>query len=139
MLSSLQFISCFLFLGGKSMDTQLEELTKNLLGYIEEAKAQYEKTKSSGIEGDFFLDVKPFADLVKSTLDEWIVMASKWVQTEKPSFINEKQLVTTYDHIEKISIQSFYPKTSRKIYLSSFQSAQFVLQSICSNLRSQPK
>lgn len=117
------------------MDTHLEELTKSLLGYIENGKEQFEKSKSSGIEGDFFLDVKPFADLVKSTLDEWIVLATKWVQAEKPSFINEKQLETTYDHIEKISIQSFYPKTSRKLYLSSFQSAQFVLQSICTSLQ----
>lgn len=117
------------------MDTRLEVLTRSLLKYIEEGKEQFEKSKSSGIDGDFFLDVKPFADLVKSTLDEWIVMANKWVQTEKPSFINEKQLKTTYDHIEKISVQSFYSKTSRKLYLSSSQSAQFVLQSICSSLQ----
>jgi hypothetical protein len=121
------------------MDTHLEEMTKSLLGYIEEGKAQYEKSKASGIEGDFYLDVKPFADLVKNTLDEWIVLAIKWVQTEKPSFINEKQLETTYDHIEKISIQSFYPKTSRKLYLSSYQSAHFVLQSVCTNLQIQHK
>jgi hypothetical protein len=118
------------------MDRRLEELTNNLLSYLEKGKEQFEKSKSSGIEGDFFLDVKPFADLVKSTLDEWLVMAIKWVLAEKPSFINEKQLETTYDHIEKISIQSFYPKTSRKLYLSSFQSAQFVLQSICSKANS---
>jgi hypothetical protein len=117
------------------METHLAELTKSLLGYIEEGKEQFEKSKSSGIDGDFFLEVKPFADLVKNILDEWIVMAIKWVQTEKPSFINEKQIKTTYDHIEKISIQSFYSKTSRKLYLSSLQSAQFVLQSICSSLQ----
>jgi hypothetical protein len=119
--------------------THLEELTICLLEFIEEGKARFEISKSSGIEGDFFLDVKPFADNVKKTLDEWIIRATHWVQTEKPSYINKKQLETTYDHIEKISIQSFYPKTSRKLYLSSYQSAYFVLQSVCSNLHIQNK
>lgn len=121
------------------MEGQLESITRSLVGLIEKAKTQFEISKASSREGDFFLDVKPFADLVKDTLDDWIMLAKKWIQLERPSIINEKQLEITYDHIEKISIQSFYPKTSRKLFLSSLQSAQFVLQSILQYCENQPE
>jgi hypothetical protein len=112
------------------MDGELVLNTKRLIDFLERGKDQFEQSKSSGHEGDFFLEVKPFADMVKETLDVWVIIAKKWIQSERPPFINETQLDTTYDHIEKISIQSFYPKTSRKIFISSFQSSQYVLQSI---------
>jgi hypothetical protein len=102
---------------------------------IEEGRVRYEQRKESGLEGDFLTEVKPVADEVKVLLDQWIVIAAQWIQIEKPPYINEKQLTATYDHIEKISIQSFYPKSSRKIFIDSYQSAQFVLQSILHHKR----
>lgn len=112
---------------------QLIELTKRLIGFIEKGKEQFENTKNSGIEGDFFSEVKPFADLVKDVCEEWSVLATSWIRSEDPPYLNEKQLLTALEHIEKISIQSFYPKTSRKLFFSSVQSAQYVLESILYN------
>ncbi|HYK74541.1 MAG TPA: YppE family protein [Pseudoneobacillus sp.] len=112
------------------MEDQLESLSKTLLDQLEKIRIQFEKSKSSGQESDFYSEVKPFADLVKKTCDDWLEIATKWIQTEDPKFINKKQIETTYENIEKIGIQAFYPNTSRKHFLSSFQSSQFVLQSI---------
>lgn len=120
------------------MNGQLEFTTRRLISLIEKGREQFEKSKSSGEEGDFFLEVKPFSDLVRSVSDEWLGLVTKWIRTENPKFINQKQIETTYEHLEKMGIQSFYPKTSRKIFLSSIQSAQFVLQSIINHLEKSP-
>ncbi|WP_442594463.1 YppE family protein [Neobacillus sp. D3-1R] len=112
------------------MENQLGSLTKTLLELLEKGRIQFEESKSSGKEGDFYSEVKPFADLVKTTCDEWLPIAIQWIQIDKPPFINKKQLETTYEHLEKMGIQAFYPTTSRKHFISSLQSAQFVLQSI---------
>lgn len=112
------------------MKKQLEVLTQQLLSIVEETKKQFEKSKETGKEGDFFLEVKPFAELVKKTSEEWILIAAKWVETEKPLFINKKQLESTFEHLENIAIQSFYPTTSRKRFLSSVQTVEYVLKSI---------
>lgn len=121
------------------MERQLESLTKTLLELINKGKIQFEKSKSSGQEGDFYLEVKPFADLVKKTCDEWLAIASQWIGREVPQFINQKQLETTYDHIEKMGIQAFFPSTSRKNFISSLQSSQFVLESILLHIEKNTK
>ncbi|MFD2445817.1 YppE family protein [Bacillus sp. CGMCC 1.16607] len=120
------------------MEKQLFITTNKLLNLIEKGKEHFEKAKTSGKEGDFFTEVKPFSDIVKITADEWLDVAIRWIQIRNPKYINQKQLETTYDHLEKISIQSFYPNTSRKIFLSSIQSSQFVLQSIIQFLEDTP-
>jgi hypothetical protein len=112
------------------IDHEVFRLTESLLTIIDEGKLRYEERRVSGSEGNFLMEVKPIADHAKTILDQWIVLASEWIYLEKPAYLNEKQLAATYDHIEKISIQSFYPKTSRKLFISSYQSAQYVLQSI---------
>lgn len=133
------FYFCLISQGERIMNEELEELTRRLLDIIEIGREQFEKSKITGIQGDFFLEVKPFADIVKGILDKWIDIVTKWILLEKPLFINEKQIQTTYEHIENISIQSYYPKTSRKLFISSYQSAQFVLQSILHHMEKTSK
>ncbi|MHC0035763.1 YppE family protein [Pseudoneobacillus sp. C159] len=116
------------------MNVQLKETTMELIRILEFVREQFETVKTSGKEGDFYSEVKPFAERVKLLLDQWSSLAVNYIQLEKPTYLNENQLHTTYDHIEKISIQCFYPKTSRKIFLNSLRSAQFVLESVMLNL-----
>jgi hypothetical protein len=116
------------------LNVKLKDITKELLHLLEYTKVKYETVRENGEEGDFFLEVKPFAERVKQLLDQWHSLAINYIQLEQPLYLNENQLITTYDHIEKLSIQCFYPKTSRKLFLNSHRSAQFVLESIILNL-----
>jgi hypothetical protein len=116
------------------MNAKLKSITTELLQLLEYIKVKYETVKENGKEGDFFLEVRPFAERVKQLLDQWHSLAIHYIQLEQPLYLNESQLITTYDHIEKLSIQCFYPKTSRKLFLNSTRSAQFVLESILINL-----
>jgi hypothetical protein len=116
------------------MYTQLKSTTRSLLDFIEIGREEFERSKNTGREGDFFTEVKPFADQVKLCCDEWIELAIQWIRKEKPLYMNEKQVQTTYEHLEKMSIQAFYSSTSRKNFLSSLQSAQYVLHSIVNQL-----
>jgi hypothetical protein len=121
------------------MQEELKEKTELLLSYVQVGKEQYETRKSSGQEGDFFQEVKPFADKVKNAYEDWYKLASKWVLEERPTFINDKQLQNTCEHLENISIQSFFPKASKKRYISAVQSAEFVLESILNNVHNSKK
>jgi hypothetical protein len=116
------------------MQEELKVKTQQLLGYVQVGKDQYEARKSSGQEGDFFQEVKPFADKVKNASEEWYKLAKKWVLEERPAFITDNQLQNTLEHLENISIQSFYPKASKKRYKSAVQSTEFVLESILDNV-----
>lgn len=115
-------------------DDLLKKTTIQLLGYLNQAKERFEMAKSSGEEGDFYSEVKPFADLVRKESDTWKIKAIDWINEKKPLYINDKQIDNTCEHLEKMSIQCFYPKTSRKQFLNYLQSAQYVLQNILNQM-----
>ncbi|PLR80448.1 DUF1798 domain-containing protein [Bacillus canaveralius] len=117
------------------MKTQtLYELTKQLLAYVEESSVRFEEIKSSKIEADFYSEVKPFADKVKELNDRWKNEAILWLIETAPKNLHRNQIETTSDHIEIISIQAFFPQTSRKRFIDQFQSVKYVLENILVHL-----
>ncbi|WP_156324716.1 DUF1798 family protein, partial [Bacillus sp. FJAT-27245] len=49
----------------------LENLTVKLIHYNNQVNEIFKKTRERNADGDFFLEVKPFADEVKKISDQW--------------------------------------------------------------------
>ncbi|WP_210365435.1 YppE family protein [Bacillus sp. REN3] len=108
----------------------LTQLTKLLLDNLEYALDRYEKTRNEGIRGDFHTEVKPFADKVRETSVKWEALASQWIFENKPKNLYASQIGTAADYLEVISVQAFFPETSKKRFLDQIQSVQFTLKGL---------
>lgn len=114
---------------------QLKELTMKLYKYNQEAYEIFMKCRESGIDGDFFKEVKPFADKVKDCVDVWEPLATRWILTAKPKNLYPLQIRNTAENIQMVSIRAYFPKTSLKRFNSHIQSIDFVLSRVLEELK----
>ena len=112
-----------------NQDQEIIFLTKKLLTYTETAFRTYELTKKAGVRGDFYSEVKPFADGVKDTAKLWKEAATAWVIENKPKNLHALQIQTAADYLEVISVQAFFPETSKKRFMDQIQSVEYILNS----------
>ncbi|TCN23084.1 YppE family protein [Mesobacillus foraminis] len=103
--------------------------TKRLLSYNEKALLRFEQAKASGEKGDFYKEVKPFADNVKEEAEIWRKEASDWLMKHPQRNLHTRQILSAAENIEMVSIQAFFPETSRKRFIGHIQSIEFVLNS----------
>lgn len=105
-------------------------LTEKLIESAQYLLDTFYKVKETGKGLDFYEVVRPYANEVKLLNDEWIILARIWVQETKPLYLHVHQINSASDHLEIISIQAFYPETSKKRFLDSAKSVQYILQVI---------
>ncbi|GLB57951.1 YppE family protein [Cytobacillus sp. NCCP-133] len=106
----------------------LLQLTEQLLAYMHTSDNRYKKVKESGAKGDFYSEVKPFADEVKALNDKWRIDASEWLLRHKPRNLYPQQIDSASEHIEMVSIQAFFPETSKTRFINYVNSAIYVLK-----------
>ncbi|RIW33110.1 DUF1798 family protein [Bacillus salacetis] len=114
------------------MDLKL--LTSELLEMNEEILRIYKETRERGEEGDFYNEVKPFADDAKERIDRWRDMALQWMKEDRPKNLHPSQIMNTAENLEMISIQAFFPKASYKRFISHSQSIHYVLKTALDQL-----
>lgn len=106
---------------------ELYKRTKKLLGYRKFIVDRFEEAKASGIKGDFYQEVKPFADEVKQQTEDWRTDALLWLRNYPQRHIHARQIESTAENLEMVSISAFFPETSRKRFIDHVQSIEFVL------------
>ena len=111
------------------LDQQVITLSKKLLADTERAHKRFQLTKQEGARGDFHSEIKPFADEVKEIAIQWKETAAKWVNENKPKNLHVNQIETAADYLEVISVQAFFPETSKKRFLDQIQSVEYILES----------
>lgn len=111
-------------------ENSLMQMTEMLLEYVEISDSRYKQVKESGEKGDFYNEVKPFADEVKSINDRWKEEAREWVSIHKPRNLYSQQIESASEHIEMVSIQAFFPETSRTRFINYVNSAVYVLKQL---------
>ncbi|KOP83201.1 YppE family protein [Cytobacillus solani] len=109
---------------------ELLQLTQKLLSYVDTLSLKYIQVRETGESGDFFGEVKPFADEVKEVNDEWKKQAYEWIKDVGPKNLYHQQIDSASEHIETISVQAFFPNTSRSRFNDVVASAKFILTSI---------
>lgn len=112
------------------LENNILALSRKLLENVDTAHKRFQKSKQEGIRGDFHTEVKPFADEVKLAADEWRESAARWIRANRPKNIHANQIETAADYLEVISVQAFFPETSKKRFLDQLQSVEFILNSM---------
>lgn len=111
-------------------EKQLKNLTEQLLQYCHEALANYQRSRETGTEGDFYKEVKPFADKVKELCEKWEPLAAEWTIACRPKNLFPQQIKNTAENIQMVAVRSFYPDSSLKRFKSHIQSVEYVLSRI---------
>ncbi|MGV3465819.1 MAG: YppE family protein [Heyndrickxia sp.] len=107
---------------------QLKKQTQSLIELNHFALKAYQKARETNESGDFFKDVKPFADRVKMLCDEWLPQAENWLEIRRPKHLHPIQLKTLSENIQMVSVRAFYPETSLKKFKGHIQSVDYVLK-----------
>ncbi|HZG73766.1 MAG TPA: YppE family protein [Chondromyces sp.] len=108
---------------------ELKKLTKELLDITNNANDIYMKKREAQIKGDFFSEVKPFADHAKAVSDKWKELSLTWLrETSGKRYIHPMQIQATVENLELVCVQAFFPETSFKRFKSYIQSISYVLK-----------
>jgi hypothetical protein len=116
------------------MSEEILQLTKKLQNYNHLFMKYYEEAREKGITHDFHEVIKPFANEVKGVMDEWSTLMKNWLQNNPQKHLHFKQIDTTSEHIEQLSIQAFFPKTSRSRFLNANRTVEYFLLEIIKEL-----
>ncbi|KIL44164.1 DUF1798 family protein [Jeotgalibacillus soli] len=106
------------------------ELTKELLNTVEEAEKEYDKRRIAMDKGDFFQEVKPFADRAHKLSNEWKDLVIPFLQANHQKNLHANQIKATVENIELLTVQCFFPETSYNRFKSYVQSSFFVLEQV---------
>lgn len=109
--------------------------TEVLLEYCRTAMDIFEKTKETNIEGDFHQEVVPFTNKVKIELDIWYPAVKDWITSVRPPHLHVEQMESVKEQLETITVQAFFPLTSKTRFYNTVQSAEFVLKAVLKELK----
>ncbi|MDZ5711975.1 YppE family protein [Jeotgalibacillus haloalkalitolerans] len=104
--------------------------TNELIEITRRADLEYNNRRESKEKGDFYEEVKPFADHAHSILKEWKVAASNYLIEQPKKNIHQNQVAATAENIELVVVQCFFPETSYKRFKSYIQSSLYVLEQL---------
>ncbi|MCA1063143.1 YppE family protein [Rossellomorea sp. AcN35-11] len=106
---------------------ELKIVTEELLVLAEKMMNEYKTRRESGEKGDFYTEVKPFADEVKEKNDAWKELSMSWIKDYRPKHLHLPQIINTFDNIEMLSVHCFFPESSYNRFISHYQSVSYVL------------
>jgi hypothetical protein len=109
---------------------KLLKQTRLLLVDVENTLKRFEQSKTTGEKGEFFTEVKPFADEVKHKAEIWRDGAIAWLNVFPQHHLHSQQIISTVENLEMVSVQAFFPETSRKRFMGYIQSIEYVLKGL---------
>lgn len=104
--------------------------TVQLINITNKANEQYNQRRETGEKGDFYQEVKPFADQSHVILNQWKKEASDFLIHHPKKNIHQNQIAATAENLELIVVQCFFPETSYKRFKSYVQSSLYVLEQL---------
>ncbi|MCM3669426.1 YppE family protein [Mesobacillus maritimus] len=113
---------------------ELLDMTKSLMRENQFIKERFEQAKESQVEGDFYQEVKPYADEIKQLTEIWRDEFVSWLAEHPQKNLHHQQIKTVTDNIQMVSIQAFFPRTSRKRFVDHVQSIEYTLSVVQSVL-----
>ena len=112
------------------MSEEIIILTEKLLNYNGLFMKYYQEGRETGTKYDFHEVIKPFANEVKEINDQWKLAMTKWLSETNYKHLHLKQVDTAAEHIEQLSIQSFFPETSKTRFLNANRTVEYFLLEI---------
>lgn len=114
-------------------------LTSQLIQEVEFMEERFKKARALKKSGDFYQEVKPFADYIKEMNDLWKDEAVNWIKINHPKHLFPQQIDSAYEHIELISVQAFFPETSLTRFKQYVASTKYVLNHLVELLQKNEK
>lgn len=115
-------------------DSKIYQLTERLLKYNQQFLLFYQQARETQEKKDFNLTIKPFVDEVKQVKDEWKAEMNSWLHNSSPKHIHLKQIDSISDQIEQISVQAFFPETSKSRFLNTQRTIEYFLTEVIKEL-----
>ncbi|WP_431029918.1 YppE family protein [Lysinibacillus sp. LZ02] len=109
---------------------ELLEITAKLLDACDQAIHRFYDMRERDMEPDFFNEVKPYADDMRTQLQQWQQLAYEWIVAKQPKYMHKQQIDHAYDAMEQFFVQSFYKQTSKKRFIQSVESTKYTLISL---------
>ena len=106
---------------------RLKELTAQLLEYNRQALKHFEKHQMLKENGDFIKEVKPFADEVNQSVNEWINPAVQYVRINQTKYLHPQQLEAVHENIEIEAVTCFQADTKKKRFRERNKSIEYTL------------
>ncbi|MEH7459224.1 hypothetical protein CON65_07590 [Bacillus pseudomycoides] len=104
----------------------LMQSSKKLMDYNDETIVKKREDK----EFDFYMDMKPFVDMVDRELEGWKELAYQWIKQEKPKYIHLQQIDQVYDNLQNNALQCFVNKGKGKRFYETHQAILYTLQNV---------
>jgi hypothetical protein len=117
------------------MSEEIIQLTEKLLTYNGLFMKYYQEGRETGVKRDFHEVIKPFANEVKAINDQWKFAMRKWLSESSHKHLHLKQIDTTSEHIDQLSIQSFFPETSKTRFLNTNRTVEYFLLDILKEVK----
>lgn len=118
---------------------EIEHLTDQLLKYNQLFMKYYQEGREKGVNYDFHDVIKPFSDQVRSINGEWKKGMKNWLALSNHKHLHLKRIDTTSEHIEQLSIQAFFPETSRTRFLNAHRTVEFFLQEVLKEVKKEKR
>ncbi|MEH7085618.1 DUF1798 family protein [Neobacillus drentensis] len=117
------------------MSEEIIDLTEKLLAFNSLFMKYYQEGRTAGIKHDFHEVIKPFANEVKDINDRWKLAMKKWLSDSNHKHLHLKQIDTTSEHIDQLSIQAFFPETSKTRFINANRTVEYFLLEILKELK----
>lgn len=118
---------------------RLLHLTNQLREHVEFSVKRYEESRKSNEKADFYEEIKPFADEVKRVSDEWSALSIQWINSKKPKNLYPQQIESACEHMETISVQAFFPETSKTRFKNLVSSSLYILSVLTNLIKNETK
>jgi hypothetical protein len=117
------------------MNEEILQLSEKLLHFNETFLKTYIESREKGSTHDFQEDIKPFVNDVKKINLDWNKKTKEWLAKKDFKHLHMRQIDTTSDHIDQISIQCFFPETSRSRFLNAQRTVEYFLLELIKELK----
>jgi len=109
---------------------KLQELTCELIAIVRDANDIYHQKREKKEKGDFYKEVKPFADRAQQLSSKWEEAVLERLTQGGFKYIHRPQVIAVVENIELISVQAFFPETSYTRFKNYVESTTFVLNQL---------
>ncbi|KIL48023.1 DUF1798 family protein [Jeotgalibacillus campisalis] len=108
----------------------LYNLTLELLKIVRSAEEEYDNRRETDLKGDFWKEVKPFADNAHSLSKDWGEAAAAFLHKQPQKNLHPNQIKATVENVELLTVQCFFPATSYNRFKSYIQSSFYVIEQV---------
>lgn len=83
--------------------------------------------REKGEKEDFYEVIKPFVDEVREWNLKWKNLMIDWLRENPQKHIHLAQITSMAENIEQLSIQAFFPETSKTRFLNTNRTVEYFL------------